>query len=58
MQVAHLLRVMGSMIPVILHTGEGEDICMHDLPLFGILGVIRSHFCRKNFWWHSGTSFK
>jgi CheY-like chemotaxis protein len=49
MQVAHLLRVMGSMIPVILHTPDGADLCMDDLPLFGILGIIKKPLSPQDF---------
>ena len=40
LQVAHILRTMGSMVPVILHTGFSEAFCSDDLALVGILGVI------------------
>jgi CheY-like chemotaxis protein len=49
LQVAHLLRTMGSMIPVILHTGERRDFCPEDLSLFGILGVIQKPLSMKEF---------
>jgi CheY-like chemotaxis protein len=49
LQVAHLLRTMGSMIPVILHTGAGRDFCSEDLSLFGILGVIKKPLSMKEF---------
>ena len=39
-QVAHILRTMGSMVPVILHTTVRSDFCADDLALVGILGVI------------------
>ena len=39
-QVAHLLRTMGSMITIILHTGEEGTFDSDDLRLLGILGVI------------------
>ncbi len=41
LQVAHLLRVMDSMVPVILHTREGGDLNLDDLRLVGILGIIK-----------------
>ncbi len=40
LQVAHILRTMGSMVPVILHTGFSEAFCSDDFALVGILGVI------------------
>jgi two-component system cell cycle sensor histidine kinase/response regulator CckA len=49
LQVAHLLRTMGSMIPVILHTGAGRDFCSEDLALFGILGVIKKPLSMNDF---------
>jgi CheY-like chemotaxis protein len=49
LQVAHLLRTMGSMIPVILHTGAGRDFCSEDLSLFGILGIIKKPLSMKEF---------
>jgi CheY-like chemotaxis protein len=39
-QVAHILRTMGSMVPVILHTAVTADFCADELTLVGILGVI------------------
>jgi len=39
-QVAWILRTMGSMVPVILHTAVTADFCAHDLALVGVLGVI------------------
>ncbi len=41
LQVAHLLRVMDSMVPVILHTQEDGDLNLDDLRLVGILGIIK-----------------
>jgi hypothetical protein len=40
LQVAHILRTMGSMVPVILHTAVIAEFCADDLALIGILGVI------------------
>ena len=40
-QVAHLLRTMGSMITIILHTGEDGTFNSDDLRLVGILGVVK-----------------
>jgi CheY-like chemotaxis protein len=39
-QVAWILRTMGSMVPVILHTAVTADFCADDLAIVGILGVI------------------
>ncbi len=48
-QVAHLLRTMGSMIPVILHTAEPMEFDTDDLRLMGILGVIRKPLGLREF---------
>jgi CheY-like chemotaxis protein len=40
-QVAQTLRTMGSMIPIILHTGESGTFDSDDLRLLGIVGVIK-----------------
>jgi two-component system, cell cycle sensor histidine kinase and response regulator CckA len=49
LQVAHILRTMGSMIPVILHAGECRDFCPEDLSLVGILGVIKKPISMNDF---------
>jgi CheY-like chemotaxis protein len=48
-QVAHLLRTMGSMIPIILHTGEEGTFDSDDLRLLGILGVIKKPLPMREF---------
>jgi len=48
-QVAHLLRTMGSMIPIILHTGGGGTFDSDDLRLVGILGVIKKPLSMSEF---------
>jgi len=40
-QVAQILRTMGSMTTIILHTGEEATFESDDLRLLGILGVIK-----------------
>ena len=40
-QVAQILRTMGSMIPIILHTGDAGTFDSDDLRLLGILGVVK-----------------
>lgn len=52
-QVARLLRTMGSMITIILHTGEEGTFDSDDLRLLGILGVIKKPLSMREF----GTSF-
>ena len=49
LQVAHILRTMGSMVPVILHTGFSEAFCSDDLALVGILGVISKSLTKVEF---------
>jgi CheY-like chemotaxis protein len=49
LQVTHLLRSMGSFIPVILHTGDSRDFDLDDLPIYGILGVIKKPLSIKEF---------
>ena len=48
-QVAHLLRTMGSMIAIILHTGEEGTFDSDDLRLLGILGVIKKPLSMDEF---------
>jgi CheY-like chemotaxis protein len=48
-QVAHLLRTMGSMIPIVLHTGEGGTFDSDDLRLLGILGVVKKPLSMDEF---------
>ena len=48
-QVAHLLRTMGSMIGIILHTGEDGTFDSDDLRLVGILGVIKKPLLMDEF---------
>ena len=48
-QVAHLLRTMGSMIGIILHTGEDGTFDSDDLRLLGILGVIKKPISMNEF---------
>ena len=48
-QVAHLLRTMGSIIPIILHTGGGGTFDSDDLRLVGILGVIKKPLSMSEF---------
>jgi CheY-like chemotaxis protein len=48
-QVAHLLRTMGSMITIILHTGEEGTFDSDDLRLLGILGVIKKPLSMDEF---------
>jgi CheY-like chemotaxis protein len=48
-QVAHILRTMGSMVPVILHTAITADFCRDDLALVGILGVIPKSLGHREF---------
>ena len=48
-QVAHLLRTMGSMIGIILHTGEDGSFDADDLRLVGILGVIKKPLSMDEF---------
>ena len=48
-QVAHLLRTMGSIIPIILHTGGGGTFDSDDLRLVGILGVIKKPLSMAEF---------
>ncbi len=48
-QVAQILRTMGSMAPVILHTAVTADFCAEDLAVVGILGVIPKSLGNKEF---------
>ena len=48
-QVAQILRTMGSMTPIILHTGEGASFESDDLRLLGILGVIKKPLSMVDF---------
>jgi CheY-like chemotaxis protein len=48
-QVAHLLRTMGSMIPIVLHTGEEGTFDSDDLRLLGILGVVKKPLSMDEF---------
>jgi CheY-like chemotaxis protein len=48
-QVAHILRTMGSLIPVILCTSEPQAFELDDLRLVGILGVMRKPFDKRGF---------
>ena len=48
-QVARLLRTMGSMITIILHTGEEGTFDSDDLRLLGILGVIKKPLSMDEF---------
>jgi CheY-like chemotaxis protein len=48
-QVAHLLRTMGSMITIILHTGEEGAFESDDLRLLGILGVVKKPLSMDEF---------
>jgi CheY-like chemotaxis protein len=48
-QVAHLLRTMGSLITIILHTGEEGAFDSDDLRLVGILGVIKKPLSMDEF---------
>jgi len=48
-QVAHLLRTMGSMVSIILHTGEDGTFDSDDLRLLGILGVIKKPLSMTEF---------
>jgi CheY-like chemotaxis protein len=48
-QVAHILRTMGSLIPVILCTAETQAFDPDDLRLVGILGVLRKPFDKREF---------
>jgi CheY-like chemotaxis protein len=48
-QVAHLLRTMGSMIPIILHAGGGGTFDSDDLRIVGILGVIKKPLSMNEF---------
>ncbi len=48
-QVAHLLRTMGSMITIILHTGEDGTFDSDDLRLLGILGVVKKPLSMNEF---------
>ncbi len=49
LEVTHILRTMGSMIPVILCTGEASPFDSEDLQLLGILGVIKKPFSINEF---------
>jgi CheY-like chemotaxis protein len=49
LEVAQILRTMGSMIPVILCTAEADPFDTDDLRLLGILGVIRKPFSINEF---------
>jgi DNA-binding response OmpR family regulator len=48
-QVAHLLRTMGSMVTIILHSGEDGAFDSDDLRLLGILGVIKKPLPMREF---------
>jgi CheY-like chemotaxis protein len=48
-QVAQILRTMGSMIPIVLHTGEEGTFDSDDLRLLGILGVIKKPLSMDEF---------
>jgi len=48
-QVAQILRTMGSMISIILHTGDAGLFDSDDLRLLGILGVIKKPLSIKEF---------
>jgi CheY-like chemotaxis protein len=48
-QVAQILRTMGSMTTIILHTGEGVTFESDDLRLLGILGVIKKPLSMDEF---------
>ena len=48
-QVTRILRTMGSMAPVILHTAVTADFCADDLALVGILGVIPKSLAEGEF---------
>jgi CheY-like chemotaxis protein len=48
-QVAQILRTMGSMIPIILHTGEDGAFDSDDLRLLGILGNIKKPLAMDEF---------
>jgi two-component system capsular synthesis sensor histidine kinase RcsC len=48
-QVAQILRTMGSMAPVILHTAVTADFCADDLAHVGILGVIPKSLGNREF---------
>src|ERR1039457_4512558 len=48
-QVAQILRTMGSMITIILHTGEDGTFDSDDLRLLGILGVIKKPLSMDEF---------
>jgi CheY-like chemotaxis protein len=48
-QVAQTLRTMGSMILIILHTGEDGTFDSDDLRLLGILGVIKKPLPMREF---------
>jgi CheY-like chemotaxis protein len=48
-QVAQILRTMGSMTTIILHTGEEATFESDDLRLLGILGVIKKPLSMNEF---------
>jgi CheY-like chemotaxis protein len=48
-QVAQILRTMGSMTTIILHTGEEATFESDDLRLLGILGVINKPLSMNEF---------
>jgi CheY-like chemotaxis protein len=48
-QVAQTLRTMGSMVTIILHTGEDGAFDSDDLRLLGILGVIKKPLSMDEF---------
>ena len=48
-QVAQILRTMGSMTAIILHTGEDGSFDLDDLRLLGILGVIKKPLSMNEF---------
>jgi DNA-binding response OmpR family regulator len=48
-QVTQILRTMGSMIPIILHTGEEGTFDSDDLRLLGILGVVKKPLSMDEF---------
>jgi CheY-like chemotaxis protein len=48
-QVAQILRTMGSMTTIILHTGEEGTFESDDLRLLGILGVIKKPLPMREF---------
>jgi hypothetical protein len=47
--MAQILRTMGSMTTIILHTGEDGSFDSDDLRLLGILGVIKKPLSMDEF---------